>query len=226
MTLKRLKKLISRCFYCGILASTLILLPGCASVVEPDRADNVKPAVVDPSVSNSQISGSNDYKIGVDDQVQVSVWRNADLSVEVPVRPDGKISVPLIGDIQAGGLTPRQVASNIEKRLSQYVRDPNVTIIITELRSHEFLLRVRITGGVEQPMSIPYRPGMTVLDAVLTAGGVNAFAAPNRTKVYRKTGGKIQVIKIRLGKVLYQGKLRTNIDLRPGDIVTVPERLF
>ncbi len=226
MTFKRVIMLINRDFYYGILASTLMLLLGCASVVEPDRMDNAKSTAVNPPAGNSQVSGSNDYKIGVDDQVRVSVWRNADLSVEVPVRPDGKISIPLIGDVQAGGLTPRQVASDIEKRLSQYVRDPNVTIIITELRSHEFLSRVRVTGGVEQPMSIPYRPGMTVLDAVLTAGGVNAFAAPNRTKVYRKIEGKTLVIKIRLGKVLYQGKLQTNIDLRPGDIVTVPERLF
>lgn len=167
------------------------------------------------------------YKIGVDDLVKVSVWRNPELSVmAVPVRPDGKISLPLIGDVQAGGLAPEKVARNIEKKLKKYIRSPNVAVILTDLRSHEYLSRVRVTGAVNTPVSISYRQGMTVLDAVLAAGGVNTFAAPDRTKVYRKRKNKTQMIEIRLGKILLKGKLDTNIELMPGDIVTVPERLF
>lgn len=166
------------------------------------------------------------YRIGVDDVVKVSVWRNPELSITVPVRPDGKISVPLIGDIQAGGLTPRQVAASVQKKLSHYVRDPRVAVILTQLRSHEFLSRIRVTGAVKTPTSIPYRQGMTVLDVVLAAGGVTEFAAPNRAKIYRKSGGSTRSIRVRLGDILNKGKLSTNYNIEPGDVITVPERLF
>ncbi len=166
------------------------------------------------------------YRIGVDDVVNVSVWRNPELSIIVPVRPDGKISVPLIGDIQAGGLTPRQVAANVQKKLSIYVRDPRVAIILTQLRSHEFISRIRVTGAIKTPTSIPYRQGMTVLDVVLAAGGVTEFAAPNRARIYRKNKGRTKSIRVRLGDILNKGKLATNYDIEPGDVITVPERLF
>jgi polysaccharide export outer membrane protein len=113
---------------------------------------------------------ADDYLIGVDDMVQVSVWRNPDLGITAPVRPDGKISVPLVGDVTAGGRTPDEVAKDLQQKLAAYVREPQVTVILTELRSHEYLSRVRVTGAVRQPISIPYRQGMTVLDAVLAAG--------------------------------------------------------
>src|SRR5262245_39598908 len=167
-----------------------------------------------------------DYHIGVDDRGQVTVWRNPELSIAGPVRPDGKITVPLIGDVEAGGRTPPEVAETIKKQLSVYIRDPNVAVIITELRSHEFLSRVRVTGAVRTPRSFPFRQGMTVLDAVLEAGGVNEFAAPNRTKLYRKVKAKIDVFEIELGNILNKGQLQTNLPLRPGDVLTVPERLF
>lgn len=166
------------------------------------------------------------YKIGVDDRVQVSVWRNLDLSVTVPVRPDGMISVPLIGDVLAGGKTAPELAGVIKEKLAVYVRDPTVTVIVTELRSHEFLSRVRVTGAVRTPRSTQYRRGMTVVDAVLEAGGLNDFAAPNRTKLYRVVDGKPKVYSIDLGDILNSGKLETNLNLFPGDVIAVPERLF
>jgi polysaccharide biosynthesis/export protein len=171
-------------------------------------------------------SVDKDYRIGVDDRVQVTVWRNPELSIAGPVRPDGKITVPLIGDVEAGGHTPSEVAEQIKRQLSTYVREPNVVVIITDLRSHEFLSRIRITGAVRTPKSIPYRQGMTVLDAVLEAGGVNDFAAPNRSKLYRKAKDKIDVFEIELGNILTKGQLQTNLPLRAGDVITVPERLF
>jgi polysaccharide export outer membrane protein len=172
-----------------------------------------------------------DYKIGVDDRLQVTVWRNPELSVTVPVRPDGKISMPLIGDVEAGGRTPEQVAATVRQKLSAYIREPNVAVILTELRSHEFLSRVRVTGAVRTPRSIAYRQGMTVLDAVLEAGGVNDFASANRTKLYRKDKldkdkQKTDVFSIELGDILSKGRLETNYPLIPGDVITVPERLF
>src|SRR5688572_32702150 len=98
------------------------------------------------------------YAIGVDDIVQVTVWRNPELGITVPVRPDGKISVPLVGDVDAGGRTPDEVAKDIQEKLSQFVREPQVAVILTDLRSHEYLSRVRVTGAVRQPISVPFRP--------------------------------------------------------------------
>lgn len=168
--------------------------------------------------------GADLYRIGVDDQLQVSVWRNPELSVSVPVRPDGRISVPLIGDVLAGGRSPEEVARDIEEQLAAYIRDPKVAVILTELRSHEFISRVRVTGAVRTPISIPHRQGMTVLDAVLQAGGVNDFAAANRTRLYRREGEATQTLPVRLGAILGSGDLDTNIEVRPGDVITVPER--
>ena len=165
------------------------------------------------------------YRIGVDDRLQVSVWRNPELSVTVPVRPDGRISVPLVGDVMAGGRAPQEVAADIEKQLATYVRDPKVAVILVDLRSHEFISRVRVTGAVRQPVSVPYRQGMTVLDAVLQAGGVTDFAAANRSRLHRRdTDGAVETREIRLGDILDGGKLESNLDVRPGDVITVPER--
>jgi polysaccharide export outer membrane protein len=170
--------------------------------------------------------GTKVFRIGPEDTVRVTVWRNPELNVTAPVRPDGKISVPLIGDVQAGGLTPEQVARIITKKLSMYIRAPRVAVILTAMRSHEFLSRVRVTGAVRAPKTIPYRQGMTVLDVVLEAGGLNDFASGNRTKLYRKANGKTVVLKVKLKRILKKGKLETNYDVKPGDIISVPERIF
>ncbi|MDQ7075025.1 MAG: polysaccharide biosynthesis/export family protein [Gammaproteobacteria bacterium] len=166
------------------------------------------------------------YRIGVDDQIQITVRGNPDLDVTVPVRPDGKISMPLVGDILVGGRTPKEVSKIISNYLAKYVRNPSATVIMTQLRSHEYLRRVRITGAVTSPSSMPYRGGMTVLDAVLASGGVNEFAAPNKTKLYRKIDGVQHVSEIHLDDILKKGEMASNIALAPGDIVTIPERLF
>lgn len=179
--------------------------------------------------ANATVGGitTGEYHIGVDDMVQVEVWRNPELSVTVPVRPDGKISVPLIGDVAAGGRSAQAVAADIEAQLAAYVREPKVAVILTELRSHEFLSRVRVTGAVNRPVSLPYRQGMTVLDAVLEAGGVNDFAAAGRTRLYRKeNGGATQSFPVDLQRILRRGDLETNIEVRPGDVITVPERVL
>jgi polysaccharide export outer membrane protein len=192
-----------------------MLVAGCESI----------PAPADSSVDRA-LANVEEYRIGADDRVQVTVWRNPELSITAPVRPDGRISVPLIGDVEAGGRTPGEVAESIKRLLAVYIREPSVAVIITELRSHEYLSRVRVTGAVRTARSVPYRQGMTVLDVVLEAGGVNDFASPNRTKLYRKLKDKMEIFEIELGDILNKGRLETNLFLRPGDVITVPERLF
>jgi len=169
---------------------------------------------------------SAEYLIGVDDRVSVNVWGNPDLSVQMPVRPDGRFSMPLIGDVEAGGRTPTQVAELITEMLKVYVRDPNVTLLVTDLRSTEFVSRIRITGAVRDPLSLNFRAGMTVLDAILAAGGPNDFAALDRTRLHRKIGDEVAMYAIPLGKILNDGDIKSNVELVPGDVITVPERLL
>jgi len=196
-----------------------ILFTGCVSDSHISATSNVL-----TERNSSETIG--EYNIGVDDTININVWRNPELSVTVPVRPDGKISMPLIGDVHAAGRTPQDVAKAIQAKLKNFVRDPNVTLMVTGLVSNEYLTRLRITGAVANPSSLNYRQGMTVLDAILASGSINDFASPNNTKLYRKIMGKVRIIDIYLGDILYKGELETNIELRPGDILTVPERLF
>src|SRR5690606_6543312 len=129
-------------------------------------------------------------------------------------------------DVQAGGRTPQEVADDIEQKLALYVRDPQVAVILTELRSHEYLSRVRVTGAVRDPVSIPYRPGMTVLDAVLAAGGVTEFAAKDRATLHRRGEDGARSYAVPLGSMLERGDLTANYPVVPGDVITVPERIF
>ena len=201
------------------LVAALFLLSVLAACAGGVQRSSTPPPAVQPLVS--------DYLIGVDDEVQVSVWRNPELGITVPVRPDGRISVPLIGDVVAGGRTPDQVAADIQEKLGAYVRDPQVAVILTQLRSHEYLSRVRVTGAVRQPVSIPYRQGMTVLDAVLAAGGVTEFAAPDRADLFRRNDDDTtSSYAVRLDRILNRGELETNYPVAPGDVITIPERTF
>lgn len=167
-----------------------------------------------------------EYKIGAGDQLQVNVWQNPDLSLNVPVRPDGKISVPLIGDAQAAGLSAEVLAAKLKKDLNKFIRNPEVTVIITSAISAEFLTRVRITGAVQVPQSIPYRQGMTVLDLVLRAGSLTLFANGNGAILYRKTADGTKGYSIRLDSIIKEGDITTNYELRPSDILIVPESIF
>jgi polysaccharide export outer membrane protein len=166
------------------------------------------------------------YKIDVGDQVQISVWKNPELSISEPVRPDGKIAVPLVGDVMAAGKTPEQLADDITAKLTEYIKNPNVTVILTGLSGHAFLSRVRVTGAVEDSMSMTYHQGMTVLDAVLEAGSVSLYADGNSTKLHRRTDDGSHTYDIRLTDILEDGDMTTNVLLMPGDVITVPERTF
>jgi len=166
------------------------------------------------------------YKIGVGDTLQINVWKNNELSISVPVRPDGKISMPLVGDVHAAGETTTGLSSNISTALSAYIRSPQVTVIVLDSGSADFQRRIRITGAVRSPLSVPFRRGMTVLDLVLQAGGATEFASLNKAKLYRKVDDQVKVYPVYLGDILNKGKLDTNYELISSDIVTVPERVF
>jgi polysaccharide export outer membrane protein len=164
--------------------------------------------------------------MGVGDMVSVDVWQNPELSVETPIRPDGKIAMPLIGDVMAAGKEPKQLADDITVKLEDYIKFPNVTVMLTSIVGQEFLSRIRVTGSVKNDISIEYQQGMTVLDAVLEAGSVDLYANANSTKLHRKTDSGMVTYDIRLKDVMEKGDMKTNILLMPGDIITVPERFF
>jgi polysaccharide export outer membrane protein len=166
------------------------------------------------------------YKIEVGDQVNISVWKNPELSISEPVRPDGKIAVHLVGDVMAAGKTPEQLAEDIEFELSSYIKEPNVTVILTGLSGRDYLSMIRVTGAVSNYTPIPYRHGMTVLDAVVSAG-ISLYADKNRTKLHRRTkDGGTEAYDIRLKDILEDGDMSTNVMLMPGDVITIPESAF
>lgn len=164
------------------------------------------------------------YIIGPGDVVQIFVWRNPELSVQVPVRPDGKISTPLVEDMVAVGKTPSQLAREIEKVLAEYIRSPSVNVIVTSPASA--FSQVKIVGQVARPQSIGYREGLTVLDVVLTVGGLTPFASGNKAKIVRKVDGKTVEIRVRLNDLMNKGDMKQNVDLKPGDVLVVPESAF
>ncbi|MAM87467.1 MAG: sugar ABC transporter substrate-binding protein [unclassified Hahellaceae] len=166
------------------------------------------------------------YVLGPGDAVSVSVWRNPDLSTETTIRPDGKLSSPLVGDLLAAGLSPEQLATAIEDRLSVYLKEPKVSVIVRNSNSYEFTNRVRITGAVNNPQSIPYKEGVTILDLVLSAGGMTDFAKGGSAILYRQFQQQTVVIPVDLEAIMNGGDIRANYRLLPGDVVTVPEKVL
>lgn len=166
-----------------------------------------------------------DYIIGPGDNLSVFVYRSPELSMGVPVRPDGRISLPLVDDIVAAGRTPVELARQIEDRLREYVREPNVTVIVTSFVGPTSRL-VRIVGEAAQPRSIPFREGMTVLDALIESGGLTRFASGNRARLMRREGGADEVIPLRLADLLRDGDMSQDLPLRPGDTVVIPQGWF
>lgn len=197
------------------IVGILIVLVGCATGTTKLPVQSQTGAVLVDS-----------YKMDVGDQVQIIVWKNQELSVTEPIRPDGKIAVPLIGDVEAAGKEPEELAANIRQKLGSYLVNPNVTVILTNLQGHEFLSRIRVTGSVDKNISMAYHQGMTVLDAVLQAGSVTLYADANSTKLHRRTENGTQSYNIRLKDILEDGDMKTNVLLMPGDVITVPERMF
>jgi polysaccharide export outer membrane protein len=165
------------------------------------------------------------YIIGPGDTLQVSVWHNPELSTTVPVRPDGRISTPLVTDVEAAGRTPEELGHDIEARLKKYVSDPLVTVIVSSFVG-PYSQQVRIVGEAAQPKALPYLAHMTVLDAMITVGGLTPYASGNRAKLVRKVNGKETETTLRLSDLLKSGDLSANTELQPGDIIIIPQSFF
>ena len=203
-----------------IITTVIVLLVGLAACSSNPVSNQAPP-------SAKALDSVATYRIGVDDIIEVSVWRYPELKSTMPVRADGLITIPLVGDIRAGGRTPAEVSEEARKAMADYIRDPQVTVIVSEMRSHEYLSRVRVTGAVRSPVSLPYRDGMTVLDAVLAAGGPTEFAATDRAALHRRNGtDETLSYAVRLGAILQRGELGSNYSVMPGDVITIPERAF
>jgi polysaccharide export outer membrane protein len=191
-----------------------LLIVGCASTPTPAPT---------PAPTEAKAPESN-YIIGPGDTLEVFVWRNQELSVTVPVRPDGKISTPLVEDMVAVGKTPPQLARDMEKVLSLYVREPKVNIIVTTAASAFSL--VKVVGQVQKPSALPYREGMRVLDAILAVGGLTQFASGNRARIVRMENGKETIIHVKVADLVNNGDVQQNALLKPGDVLVVPQSMF
>lgn len=196
----------------------LLTATGLSTTWGAESPQQPAPGQARPSVDPS------DYIIGPGDTLQIFVWRNPELSSTVPVRPDGKITTPLVPDMVAVGKTPSQLGKDMEGVLAEYIRSPQVNIIVSNPVST--FSQVRVIGQVGEPQAVPYREGMTVLDAVLAAGGLGEFAAGNRAKIVRKEGDKEREIRVKLDDLVNKGRMDQNLALKPGDVLVVPETIF
>jgi len=165
------------------------------------------------------------YLIGPGDMLQISVWHNPELSTNVPVRPDGRISTPLVTDVVAAGRTPEELGHDIEARLKKYVSDPLVTVIVSSFVG-PYNQQVRIVGEASTPKALSYLAHMTVLDAMIAVGGLTPYASGNRAKLVRRINGKETETTLRLSDLLKSGDLSANTELQPGDIIIIPQSFF
>ncbi len=166
-----------------------------------------------------------DYIIGPGDSVNVFVWGNPDLSANVPVRPDGKITTPLVEDVQASGKTPTELAREMEKRLGTYIKSPVVTVIVTSFVGR-FSEQIRVVGQAAKPQSLPYRENLSLLDVMISVGGLTEFASGNSASLVRTEDGKQRQYRLRIDDLLNDGDISANVAMRPGDIVIIPEAWF
>lgn len=168
-----------------------------------------------------------EYVIGPLDELTIFVWRNPELGASVQVRPDGRITTPLITDMPAVGKTPSMLAEDIKLQLSQYIQEPLVSVIVNKFAG-TFSQQVRIVGATEKPASLPYRANLTLLDAMISVGGLSEFAAGNRARLIRfdKESGKQKEYALRLGDLLRKGESKANVLLMPGDVIIIPESTF
>lgn len=177
-----------------------------------------------PAAPPAPAPQGNQYIIGPGDMINIFVWRNPELSVNVPVRPDGKISTPLVEDMVAVGKTPTQLARDIEKVLAEYVRTPQVNVIVSNAIST--FSQIKVIGQVKSPQALPFRDGLRVIDAVLAVGGLTEYASANRARLVRQVNGRPTEIPVKLGNLMNKGDMRQNLELRPGDVLVVPQSAF
>jgi polysaccharide biosynthesis/export protein len=209
--------------FCKLIILLIILfLPGCT---------HIKPDLATEHLSLPEFKGAgpqvipSTYLIGPGDNLSVFVWGNQDLSATVPVRPDGMITTPLVEDVEASGKTPTQLARIMEKRLSRYVKNPVVTVTVTDFVGR-YDDQVRVIGEASKPQALRYRENMTVLDVLIAVGGLTEYAAGNRAIITRNIDGKEEQIQVRLHDLIKKGDISANIQMWPGDILIIPESWF
>jgi polysaccharide export outer membrane protein len=193
------------------LAFSFLTISGCAT--QP------------PLAVAEQQPPTQDYLIGPGDNVNIIVWRNPEVSMSVPVRPDGKITTPLVEDLPASGKTSSHLARDIEKALAKYIQDPIVTVIVTGFVG-PYSQQIRVIGQAAKPQALPYRDGMTLMDVMIAVGGITDFAAGNKSRIVRTIDGKQQQFGTRLNDLIKDGDISANVPVRPGDVLIIPESFF
>jgi len=188
----------------------LLALGGCAT---PQRPSADTPAI------------NPEYLIGPGDSINIIVWRNPEVSMSVPVRPDGKITTPLVEDLPAAGKTSTQLARDIEAALAKFIQQPVVTVIVTNFVGN-YSEQIRVIGQAARPQALPYRKDMSLMDVLIAVGGVTEFAAGNRASLIRTIDGKQQKLQVRLDDLIKDGDISANVAMRPGDVLVIPESFF
>ncbi len=197
----------------------LFVLSACETVGGGEKLANA------PTAAEAGLSVSPEYLIGPKDELEIFVWRAPELSSEVTVRPDGRISTPLVEDMVAASKTPTQLASDLERVLSEYVKAPQVTVIVSDPVS-TLDQQVRVIGEAQQPIAMPWEKGMTMLDVMVAVGGLTEFAAGNKATLYRIEGGERTGYRVRLDNLLRKGNINANVPILPGDVILIPESVF
>ena len=197
----------------SMLLAALLLTVGCTSTP------------VAPPAATAAASSQSDYIIGPGDELQIFVWRNPEISTTVPVRPDGKISTPLVDDMPAVGKTPSQLARDIEQALSRYLKKPIATVTVNKFVGN-FNEQIRVVGQAAEPRALQYRDDMTILDVMIEVGGLTEFAAGNRAQLIRRTDSGPKNFNLRLADLINNGDMTANLKMQPGDIVIIPESWF
>ncbi len=166
------------------------------------------------------------YVISTGDELQIFVWKNPDLSTTTPVRPDGKITTPLLQDVQAQGKTPLQLSADLTTALATYIRDPMVTVVVRSFSAPGSEAAIRVIGTAMEPKTVPYRKGITALDVMIQLGGLPVYASGNKSVMLRTENGAVRTLPLRLNDLMKKGDLQANVTLMPGDVIRIPERFF
>jgi polysaccharide biosynthesis/export protein len=212
-----MRRVARSALFLGLAAATLSACAGGSATRELPPAAYVA----------SKEQPGEEYVIGPLDQLSIFVWRNQELSAKVQVRPDGRITTPLVNDMPAVGKTPSQLADDMKRELGQYVKNPIVSVIVENF-SGTYSQQVRVVGATEKPASIPYRANMTLLDAMIAVGGLSQYAAGNKAKLvrYDRETGKQREFALQIADLLKKGESRANVALQPGDVIIIPESMF
>ncbi len=195
-----------------VVSLVFVLLAACSS----SPVDNSEVEVFEPV---------SEYRIGPGDSLNIFVWRNPEISIVVPVRPDGRVSTPLVEDMVAVGKTPTQLARDFEVALAEFVKSPRVNVIVTNFVG-TFTEQIRVVGMATEPMALPYRQNMTLLDVMIEVGGLAEGAAGNRAKIVRKRGDKEIEMRVRISDLLNKGDISKNVTMQPGDVLIIPQSFF